>query len=69
LFKIGPFGNKMLNIAALASAALVAILLFTPIGVAFGLVTLSAKLYFFALGLIFVPFVVMEICKLLAKKD
>ncbi len=69
LFKIGPFGNKMLNIAALASASLVAILLFTPIGVAFGLVTLSAKLYFFALGLIFVPLVVMEICKLLAKKD
>ena len=69
LFKIGPFGNKMLNIAALASAALVAILLFTPIGIAFGLVTLSAKLYFIALGLIFVPFVVMEIGKLFAKKD
>ena len=68
LFKIGAFGNKTLNIAALASVAMVAMLLFTPVGIAFGLVSLPAKLYFLALGLIFVPFVVMEIGKLIASK-
>ena len=68
LFKIGAFGNKTLNIAALASVAMVAMLLFTPVGIAFGLVSLPAKLYFLALGSIFVPFVVMEIGKLIASK-
>ena len=68
LFKIGAFGNKTLNIAALASVAMVAMLLFTPVGIAFGLVSLPAKLYFLALGLIFVPFVVMEIGKLIVSK-
>ncbi len=64
LFKIGPFTNRTLNLAALASTALVALVLFTPVGKAFGLVILSWKLYLIALGLIFVPLVVMEICKL-----
>ncbi|MBQ7354407.1 MAG: cation transporting ATPase C-terminal domain-containing protein, partial [Clostridia bacterium] len=66
LFKIGPFSNRTLNLAALASTLLVALVLFTPVGLAFGLVTLSWKLYLVALGLIFVPFVVMEICKLIS---
>ena len=65
LFKIGPFTNRTLNIAALISTLLVALVLFTPVGVAFGLVTLSWKLYLAALGLIFVPLVVMEIGKLI----
>ena len=65
LFKIGPFGNKKLNLAALASTALVALVLFTPIRVAFGLVLLSPAKYLIGLGLIFVPFVVMELAKLL----
>ncbi|MBE6619550.1 MAG: calcium-translocating P-type ATPase, PMCA-type [Ruminococcaceae bacterium] len=65
LFKIGPFKNKTLNLAAMVSTALVALVLFTPIGKAFGLVILPAKLYFIALGLIFVPLVVMEIFKLI----
>ncbi len=64
LFKIGPFTNKKLNLAALASTALVALVLFTPIGKAFGLVMLPWQLYLIALGLIFVPLLVMEICKL-----
>lgn len=64
LFKIGPFGNSKLNLAALVSVALVALVLFTPVRLAFGLVTLKWYLYLIALGLIFVPLVVMEFFKL-----
>ena len=66
LFKIGPFTNKKLNLAVLASVALVAFVMFVP-GVqdAFGLVMLSWKLYLIGLGLILVPLLVMETSKLL----
>jgi len=63
LFKIGPFKNRNLNLAALASTVLVALVLFTPVKTAFGLVTLPANLYLIALGLILVPLVVMEVSK------
>ncbi len=65
LFKIGMFKNRTLNLAALASIILVAIVLFTPVRVAFGLVSLSWELYLIALGLILVPLIVMEVSKLL----
>ena len=65
LFKIGPFKNRNLNLAALASTTLVALVLFTPVKTAFGLVTLPANLYLIALGLILVPLVVMELSKAL----
>ena len=64
LFKIGPFGNSKLNWAALASLALVCIVLFTPVRIAFGLELLTPTLYLIALGLILVPTVIMELCKL-----
>ena len=64
LFKIGPFGNSKLNWAALASLALVCIVLFTPVRIAFGLELLTPTLYLIALGLILVPTVIMEFCKL-----
>ncbi|MGN0164675.1 MAG: calcium-translocating P-type ATPase, PMCA-type [Lachnospiraceae bacterium] len=64
LFKIGVFGNKMLNKAALVSIVLVALVLFTPVRVAFGLVKLPFNLYLIALALIFTPVLVMEITKL-----
>ncbi|MBE6558994.1 MAG: calcium-translocating P-type ATPase, PMCA-type [Ruminococcaceae bacterium] len=65
LFKIGPFGNAKLNLAALASILLVAFVLFVP-GVqgAFGLIYLPGHLYLIACGLILVPTVIMELCKL-----
>lgn len=63
LFKIGPFTNHKLNWACLASLALVALVLFTPVGIAFGLVILPWKLYLLALGLILTPLVVMECSK------
>ncbi len=65
LFKTGPFGNSKLNWAALASLALVVAVLFVPgLNTVFGLVYLTPKLYLIGLGLILVPTVVMEACKL-----
>ncbi len=65
LFKIGPFTNKKLNLAALASVALVALVLFTPLNVIFETPVLPYYMYLIGLGLILVPFVVMELSKLL----
>ena len=65
LFVIGPFGNKYLNLAVLTSVLLVALVLFTPVGIAFGFITLSAELYLIGLGLALAPVVVMELSKLL----
>ncbi|MBQ2446451.1 MAG: cation-translocating P-type ATPase [Oscillospiraceae bacterium] len=65
LFKIGVFGNKTLNKAALISLALMVLVLFTPVRKAFGLLLLPASMYLIALGLIFVPLVVMELAKAL----
>lgn len=62
---IGPFSNHMLNWAALISLALVCLVLFTPVGIAFGLVTLPWELYLLGLGLILVPLLVMEISKVI----
>ncbi len=63
LFKIGFFTNKTLNLALLASLALVALVLFTPLRIPFGMVVLPGKLYLLGLGLALVPLVVMEISK------
>ncbi len=65
LFRIGFFGNKKLNQAAAVAIVLMAIVLFTPVSVAFGLVYLPWHMYLIALGLILVPLVVMEFVKAL----
>ena len=64
LFKIGFFGNKTLNLAAIASTAMVALVLFTPLNGIFELTLLSWEKYLIGLALIFVPLVVMELAKL-----
>ena len=65
LFKIGIFTNKKLNGAAFLSVALVALLLFVPpLAKIFELTLLPWKYYLAGVGLILVPFVVMEISKL-----
>ncbi len=64
LFKIGPFKNGKLNLAALTSIMLVLAVMFTPLKTAFGLILLPFELYLIGLGLIIVPLVVMEIAKL-----
>ncbi len=68
LFKIGFFGNKTLNLSALAAFVLTAAVAVVP-GVrdAFGLVLLSPTQYLICLGLVLVPFVVMEIGKLIGR--
>ena len=63
LFKTGWFGNKNLTWACLGSIALIALVLFTPVRIAFGLVYLPWKLYLLAVGFAFVPVIFMEISK------
>ena len=63
LFKTGAFGNSKLNSAALISLALVALVLFTPFSIAFGLIKLPAHLYWIGLGISLIPVVFMELSK------
>ena len=63
LFKIGVFSNKTLNLSCVFSVALLALVLFTPVRIPFGLAVLPTNLYLIGLGLAFVPLVVMEIAK------
>jgi len=65
LFKIGPFSNGKLNWASLASVSLVAIVMFTPARIAFGLEMLTWQAYLIGLGLSFAPLVIMELAKLM----
>ncbi len=63
LFKIGVFTNRKLNQAALVSAVLVLLVLFTPLSTLFGLIRLPGKLYAIGVGLILTPVLVMELSK------
>ena len=64
LFRIGPFSNRTLNLAALASLVLVSLVLFTPgLSALFGVVALPAYLYLIGLGLILTPLLIMECSK------
>ncbi len=63
LFHIGPFTNHKLNWACLISVLLVALVLFTPVGILFELVSLSPQLYLAGLGLALVPVLVMDLSK------
>mgnify|MGYP005765125271 CR=1 FL=1 len=63
LFRIGPFTNHKLNWACLISLALVALVLFTPVGIVFEIVKLPGNLYLLGLGLALVPVLVMEFSK------
>ena len=66
LFKIGFFGNKTLNLSALAAFVLTpAVAVIPGVRDAFGLVLLNPTQYLICFGLILVPFVVMEIGKLI----
>lgn len=66
LFKIGPFTNGKLNLAALVSVGLIALVSFIPpVANVFGLVMLPGVLYAEAAGLAFVPLAVFELLKAL----
>ncbi len=64
LFKIGWFTNKKLTLAVLSSLILVALVLFTPLRIPFGLVILPWEMYLLGIGLALSPIVIMEILKL-----
>ncbi|MFR9201167.1 MAG: calcium-translocating P-type ATPase, PMCA-type [Candidatus Gastranaerophilaceae bacterium] len=63
LFKIGVFTNRKLNLACLASLAMVALVMFTPLSIVFGLESLPLNLYLLGLGLALVPVLIMELSK------
>ena len=63
LFKAGIFTNKKLNGAAAISILLVLVVLFTPLSIPFGLITLPVNLYAKGFILVFIPVVVMELAK------
>ena len=65
LFHIGLFSNRNLDKACLASLALVALVLFTPLRTIFDMTALPAVYYVIGVGLSLVPFVVMEAAKAL----
>lgn len=66
LFKIGILSNRYLNLAALLSFSLIALVaLVPPVMSAFALVPLTWPLYLLAVGLGFVPVVILEITKAL----
>ncbi len=60
---MGRFPNHNLNWAALVSLLLMALVLFTPVRTAFGLIVLPVEGYAMALGLILIPLLVMECSK------
>lgn len=64
LFKIGPFTNGKLNVAALISVMLITfVVLIEPVANVFGLIRLPAGLYLQAALLAFVPVPVLELTK------
>lgn len=65
LLKTGVFTNTKLNGAAAISILLVCLVLFTPVSIAFGIISLPAHLYLKGLGLVLLPVVVMEAAKAL----
>lgn len=66
LFKIGPFTNKSLNIAAILSIGLTLMVALIPaVATIFGLTMLSAPMYLIAIGLALVPIPVLELTKAL----
>ncbi len=68
IFTIGWFTNSKLNISCLISLALVALVMFTPLSVAFGLIYLPIEAYLTGLGLSLIPIIVMEVGKLIINK-
>lgn len=65
LFKTGFFHNHALNWAALLSVLLICLVLFTPLSIIFGFVTLPGLLYLEAIGLSLIPVLAAELAKAL----
>lgn len=63
LFRIGVFSSRHLNIASSISVLLMAMVIFTPLRVFFGLNVLSPYLYYMSVIMALVPVAVMEAAK------
>lgn len=63
LFKTGFFTNKKLNGACLISVLMIALVLFTPLSIPFGIRVLPVWLYLVGFALALVPLAVMEFSK------
>lgn len=63
LFRMGPFGNRALNLACGASLLLMLLVVFTPLRIPFGLALLPVSGYLAAFGLCLAPLAVMEAAK------
>ena len=63
LFRIGVFSSRHLNIASSISVLLMAMVVFTPLRVFFGLNVLSPYLYSLSVIMALVPVAVMEAAK------
>ena len=63
LFHGNPFSNRMLNLAAVLSVVLTALVLFTPLRTLFELTTLPVNGYLYGIGLAFLSIPIMEISK------
>ena len=67
-FKKGLFGNKVMNISTLAVLLIQVLVFFTPIGLLFGLVEITALQFLIIIGVELVGFLMLEAVKpLLAK--
>ena len=54
-----------MNIAAVAAIVLIAVVVFTPVSIAFGLTYLPVRFYLAALALSLVPLPIMELAKII----
>lgn len=69
IFSIGVFSNRMMNIAAVSSLGLIALVtLIEPIANAFGMIILDPIKYLIAFGLALTPLIITEIIKLFTSK-
>lgn len=65
LFKIGFFTNKTLNGATAISLGLVLLIVFSPLGIPFGMKTLNLNLYLIAFGLALIPLLLLQTIKVI----
>ncbi|MBQ1648950.1 MAG: cation-translocating P-type ATPase, partial [Bacteroidales bacterium] len=63
LFRRNPFGNRMLDLSAVISVGLTALVLFTPLRVLFELTVLPVNYYLYGVGLALLSVPIMEIAK------
>ncbi len=69
ILKIGAFGNRWLNLSALASVVLILFVMLTPgVSSVFGIASLNFVQWLTILGLSLIPFVCCEIVKLIKKR-